>query len=436
MKKSNYLIGIIAATALFACNEAELTDIREKTEENVKEIETVEDDLRAKEEDIFNAPRTRRKEIALDEGQKVINEKLNTFSWDLFTKTFDNKKETNLLLSPYSLTQNLLMLSNGLRGQSLEEIKLAFGLSEFEMEELNRYVLQMNQGLEEADSRTRYRTDNSVWYRNDLTIQPEFTETAGQYYKAELFPAALNTQTLDSINNWTYQKTFGRIKDFLSTISPAAQSVMVNTVYFRGQWFNKLSEKHVRDGVFRNESGTEEMAKLVMYHGESNYSETSAYQATSRGFGNKAYAMDFILPKEGVQPSAALTQYIQDANPNMYTRYVKLDFPRFKSGTKMGLNEILKTVGITQLFQPESQYDFCIFNEPSFIGIIQQETSISVSEKGVEAAAATANVPKIDAGETTPPDTVYMKLERPFFYTIRETSTNTPLFIGYQGSVK
>ena len=87
MKKSNYLMGIIAASALFACSEVELTDIREKTEENVKEIETVEDDLRAKEEDIFNAPRTRRKEIALDEGQKVINEKLNTFAWNLFTKT-------------------------------------------------------------------------------------------------------------------------------------------------------------------------------------------------------------------------------------------------------------------------------------------------------------------------------------------------------------
>ena len=63
---------------------------------------------------------------------------MNTFSWRLFTKTFENKKETNLLLSPFSLTQNLMMLSNGLRGNTLEEIKLVFGVSEFEMEELNR----------------------------------------------------------------------------------------------------------------------------------------------------------------------------------------------------------------------------------------------------------------------------------------------------------
>ena len=431
MKKKYLFATFFALSLLAACDSENEIQPAEKEEQQ----ETT-DSLWLQEEDIYSNPYSRSKKIDLDESQKNISNQMNAFSWELFTKSFDNKKETNLLLSPYSLTQNLLMLSNGLRGNTLEEIKLAFGLSEFEMEELNRYVLQMNQGLEEADSRTRYRTDNSVWYRNDLTIQPEFTETTGQYYKAELFPAALNTQTLDSINNWTYQKTFGRIKDFLSTISPAAQSVMVNTVYFRGQWFNKLSEKHVRDGVFRNESGTEETAKLVMYHARSGYAENSAYQATTRGLGNKAYAMDFILPKEGVKPEKALKQYIQDANPGMYNRYVKLDFPRFESGTKIKLNEVLRTVGITHLFQPENQYDFCIFNEPSFIGIIQQETSISVSEKGVEAAAATANVPKIDAGETTPPDTVYMKLERPFFYTIRETSTNTPLFIGYQGSVK
>ena len=433
MKKIYIFTVLFAMSLLVACDSE--NDI--KPAEKKEQQQETKDSLWLQEEDIYSNPRSRRKKIALDESQKNISNQMNVFSWELFAKAFEKKRYANLLLSPYSLTQNLLMLSNGLRGNTLEEIKLAFGVSDFEMEELNRYVLQMNNGLEEADSRTRYRTDNSVWYRNDLTIQPEFTETVAQYYKAELFPAALNTQTLDSINSWTYQKTYGRIKDFLSSIDPDAQSVMVNTVYFRGQWYNKLSEKHVRDGVFRNESGTEETTKLVMYHGESNYSETSAYQATSRGFGNMAYAMDFILPKEGVQPGAALTQYIQDANPNMYTRYVKLDFPRFESGSKMMLNEILKAMGISNLFQPKDPSDFCLFEDPSFIDVIQQETSISVSEKGVEAAAATANVLYTESGEeTTPPDTVYMKLERPFFYTIRETSTNTPLFIGYQGSVK
>lgn len=432
MKKSNYLMGIIAASALFACSEVELTDIREKTEETVKEIETVEDDLRAKEEDIFNAPRTRRKEIALDEGQKVINEKLNTFSWDLFTKTFDNKKETNLLLSPFSLTQNLMMLSNGLRGQSLEEIKLAFGLSEFEMEDMNRYSLQLNKGLEEADSRTKYRTDNSIWYRNDMIIQPDFAENVSQYYHAEAFPAAMNAETLDSINNWAYQRTYGRIKDFLPSLSPGMASVLINTVYFRGLWHYETSDIKYR--IFHNENGEEENVKFAKLDAKSYYSENSLYQAACEFLGNRAFAMDFILPKEGVNPTEALRQYINDGVPS-WIKILKLDYPLFESESKMSLGDLLRHMGINGIYNPQNTSDMQLFNKPTFVSSVIQQTSIAVSEKGVEAAAGTINIPGTEGYEPQP-DTVFVTLERPFFYTIRETSTNTPLFIGYQGSVK
>ena len=432
MKKSNYLMGIIAASALFACSEVELTDIREKTEETVKEIETVEDDLRAKEEDIFNAPRTRRKEIALDEGQKVINEKLNTFAWDLFTKTFDNKKETNLLLSPFSLTQNLMMLSNGLRGQSLEEIKLAFGLSEFEMEDMNRYSLQLNKGLEEADSRTKYRTDNSIWYRNDMIIQPDFAENVSQYYHAEAFPAAMNAETLDSINNWAYQRTYGRIKDFLPSLSPGMASVLINTVYFRGLWHYETSDIKYR--IFHNENGEEENVKFAKLDAKSYYSENSLYQAACEFLGNRAFAMDFILPKEGVNPTEALRQYINDGVPS-WIKILKLDYPLFESESKMSLGDLLRHMGINGIYNPQNTSDMQLFNKPTFVSSVIQQTSIAVSEKGVEAAAGTINIPGTEGYEPQP-DTVFVTLERPFFYTIRETSTNTPLFIGYQGSVK
>ena len=432
MRKSNYLMGIIAATTLFACSEVELTDIREKTEENVKEIETVEDDLRAKEEDIFNAPRTRRKEIALDEGQKVINEKLNTFSWDLFTKTFDNKKGTNLLLSPFSLTQNLMMLSNGLRGQSLEEIKLAFGLSEFEMEDMNRYSLQLNKGLEEADSRTKYRTDNSIWYRNDLSMQPDFAENVSQYYHAETFPAAMNEETLDSINNWAYQRTYGRIKDFLPSLSPSMASVLINTVYFRGLWYYETSDIKYR--IFHNENGEEENVKFAKLDAKSYYSENSLYQAACEFLGNRAFAMDFILPKEGVSPTEALRQYINDGVPS-WIKILKLDYPLFESESKMSLDDLLHNMGINGIYNPQNTSDMQLFNKPTFVSSVIQQTSIAVSEKGVEAAAGTINVGATEGYEPQP-DTVFVTLDRPFFYTIRETSTNTPLFIGYQGSIK
>ena len=432
MRKIYLLASFFALSLLGACDSEELIQPIEKEDGKQEEQQETVDSLWQEEEDIFNAPRTRRKEIALDEGQKVINEKLNTFSWDLFTKTFDNKKETNLLLSPFSLTQNLMMLSNGLRGQSLEEIKLAFGLSEFEMEDMNRYSLQLNKGLEEADSRTKYRTDNSIWYRNDMIIQPDFAENVSQYYHAETFPAAMNEETLDSINNWAYQRTYGRIKDFLPSLSPSMASVLINTVYFRGLWYYETSD--IKYLIFHNENGKEETVKFAKLGGRSLYSENSMYQAACEFLGNRAFAMDFILPKEGTDPTSALKQYIEDGVPHLF-RVLKLDYPLFESESKMSLDDLLHHMGINSIYNPQNVMDMQLFNKPTFVSSVIQQTNISVSEKGVEAAGGTINIPGTEGYEPQP-DTVFVTLDRPFFYTIRETSTNTPLFIGYQGSVK
>lgn len=432
MRKIYLLASFFALSLLGACDSEEPLQPIEKEDGKQEEQQETVDSLWQEEEDIFNAPRTRRKEIALDEGQKVINEKLNTFSWDLFTKTFDNKKETNLLLSPFSLTQNLMMLSNGLRGQSLEEIKLAFGLSEFEMEDMNRYSLQLNKGLEEADSRTKYRTDNSIWYRNDMIIQPDFADNVSQYYHAETFPAAMNEETLDSINNWAYQRTYGRIKDFLPSLSPGMASVLINTVYFRGLWYYETSDIKYR--IFHNENGKEETVKFAKLGGRSLYSENSMYQAACEFLGNRAFAMDFILPKEGTDPTSALKQYIEDGVPHLF-RVLKLDYPLFESESKMSLDDLLHHMGINSIYNPQNVMDMQLFNKPTFVSSVIQQTNISVSEKGVEAAGGTINIPGTEGYEPQP-DTVFVTLNRPFFYTIRETSTNTPLFIGYQGSVK
>ena len=103
----------------------------------------------------------------------------------------------------------------------------------------------------------------------------------------------------------------------------------------------------------------------------------------------------------------------------------------------MNLNELLQSLGINRLFDCTSPEEICLFDCPVFVSSVIQKTSISVDEKGTEAAAGTYEMFDLTySGEEQKPKIVEMVLNRPFFYTIRETSTNTPLFIGYQGSVK
>lgn len=437
MKKSNYLMGIIAASALFACSEVELTDIREKTEENVKEIEIVEDDIRVREENIFNAEYTTRKDIVLDTQNSTIHNRFNDFSWNTFSEIFSKKKDANILVSPLSLNQNIMMLSNGLKGETREEILKAFGISDFSLEEINFYILQLNEGLNGADSRTKYRTNNAIWHDNSMSVQQEFKENISGVYNTEIFPAMMNTQTLDSINAWASEKTFGRIKNMVENWGPNTVAIMMNTVYFRGLWTEELPDKQINDGNFTNENGETEQARMVSYPKESLYAEGETYQTTVRHFGNEAFAMDFILPKEGVSAFDALIEFMTTKGYGSEYKQVHLKFPIFEAVSEMNLNELLQSLGINRLFSCTSPEEICLFDSPVFVSSVIQKTSISVDEKGTEAAACTQiSFDVTYNGEEQKPKIVEMVLNRPFFYTIRETSTNTPLFIGYQGSVK
>ena len=430
-------MGIIAATALFACSEAELTDIREKTEENVKEIETVEDDIRVREENIFNAEYTTRKDIVLDTQNNTIHNHFNDFSWNTFSKIFSNKEDANLLFSPLSLNQNIMMLSNGLKGETREEILKAFGISDFSLEEINSYILQLNEGLNGADSRTKYRTNNAIWHANSMSVQQEFKENISEVYETDIFPAMMNNQTLDSINAWANEKTFGRIKNMVKNLGPNTVAIMMNTVYFRGLWTEELPDKQTNDGEFINENGETEQTRMVWYPKYALYAEGNTYQTTVRHFGNEAFAMDFILPKEGVSAFDALIEFMTTKGYGSEYKQVHLKFPIFEAVSEMNLNELLQSLGINRLFSCTSPEEICLFDSPVFVSSVIQKTSISVDEKGTEAAACTQiSFDVTYNGEEQKPKIVEMVLNRPFFYTIRETSTNTPLFIGYQGSVK
>lgn len=436
MKMKLYLALVIVSLCC-ACNTEDTIDPKPNTgnEVNTEKPTDTLDIRRPEEEDIFNSEYTFKENITLGKTQQAISNRVNDFSWNVFSRAFAEKEDANLLVSPLSLTQNIMMLGNGLKGNTLEEVKTALGVSDFDMKEINSYVLQLNTGLDSVDSRTKYRTDNAIWHGNWMTVQPEFKENISGFYKTDIFPSNMDDQTLDSINQWAFEKTYGRIERMVDALNGSA-AVMMNTIYFRGLWKDDLSETCVNSGEFRNENGNTEQVKMVSYHKRSPYFEGQTYQTTCRYFGNEAFAMDFILPKKGVTAQEALAEFVKTKKYAEKEIVVNLDFPVFDSASRMELQELLMSLGVMGIFGESAFNGVCLFSEPVFVSKVIQKTSISVNEKGTEAAAGTYEMLDGDNPGGEKPQTVEMKLERPFFYTIRETSTNTPLFIGYQGSVK
>ena len=167
---------------------------------------------------------------------------------------------------------------------------------------------------------------------------------------------------------------------------------------------------------------------------DTQYYEDDNVQMASKPFGRGAYSMYFILPREGVAMDKAAAEFA--ANFALWCdkgerHEVDLSLPRFKSDYGTSLKQTLQALGIEKAFSPSLAEFKGISKEDVYIGNVLQKTFIKVDEEGAEAAAVTSVM--LEATAVGPPITKKMKIDRPFFYAIRENSSGNILFIGKNG---
>jgi serine protease inhibitor len=109
-----------------------------------------------------------------------------------------------------------------------------------------------------------------------------------------------------------------------------------------------------------------------------------------------------------------------------------LKLPRFKVEWEANLNNALKALGMADAFNERA--DFSLIAEPIsgnrlHISEVKQKATCEVNEEGTVAAAATS----IGVGLTSiqqPRERFDMKVDRPFFFAIRDALSGVVLFMG------
>ena len=119
----------------------------------------------------------------------------------------------------------------------------------------------------------------------------------------------------------------------------------------------------------------------------------------------------------------------------MYGMTVDVKLPKFKIESEMDLNNVLKALGATTMFNKNA--DFSLMTKDAmqlFVDLIKQKATIEVSEEGTEASAVTINMMFTSTGEGGEVEIPQFYANRPFIYLIQEASSGAIFFIGtYQG---
>ena len=350
------------------------------------------------------------------------------------------KQQTNAVISPVSLITALSMTANGAKNQTLFEIEKVLG------DELNN--LNRNYSKHSIDG-NGIKTANSIWIKNspELKIKQRFIEINKKHYGAEIFKEEFDGSTLKNINGWISDNTDGLIKNALEELPADAVMYLINTVLFNAEWKNKFnSDQVIENQDFYTENGKKQKVSMLsdeMDANEYNYFKLGKTQGIIKEYTN-GYSFAALLPDEGVNISEALDSFT--GNQLSYTLAKKANNTNYKNGVFLLLTKIPKfefncsfkfvdtliNLGMPLAFNP-NKADFSGIadtkEKPLFISEVYHNTSISFTENGTKAGAATVVEMKFGSARI-PENTKTLYFNRPFIYIIFKSDTATPLFVG------
>lgn len=356
----------------------------------------------------------------------ILNKNKKSFAWEL------NKlmpKDKNYMFSPLSIKMALSMAAVGADGKTKEEI-----LKTLNIDDLNDYM-ELSQKLIKdysENDRVSLSIANSIWLNDDYYPGANFAESYEKAIK-EYFDGTSNKvnnkDAVEKINSWVDEKSKGKIKEIIEDSDFLAY--LVNAIYFKGEWAIQFKEEATKPDDFTDKNGIITEIDFMNIEDYYSYYGDDSLQIIKLPYKDGKTSMYIALSDLN---DLDFTNYIN----KMERRKVALSFPKFKTELSIGLNSVLKDLGIREAFNPDKanlKPMFIDINENPFISDVIHKTFIEVDENGTEAAAVTAVGIKLTSLPIME-EPVIFKADKPFTYFIYDEENNEILFMGKQAFAK
>lgn len=368
----------------------------------------------------------------LSQAEEKLVSAGNNFSFALFKTVSAATPQSNIFISPLSASMALGMTLNGAAGSTYDSMRVALQMEGISQEEINAGYKALLTLLRDLDPATTLEVANSVWHDQSFPFEASFLNSARTWFDAEVRGLNFGDKpaSLAAINGWVDQRTNGKIKEVLKTISDDEVMFLINAIYFNGDWEKKFDRADTRDAPFQAIDGTSAPVPLMYQTSQMRYLATPQYQAVDLSYGNSAFTMTVLLPHSGHsvnELAASLTPSSwSQLTSALAPREIELFLPKFKLSWERQLEDDLTALGMGIAFR-EGVANFTRMSslgQDMFITQVKQKAYVDVHEEGTEAAAVTV----VGVGVTSGPPTV--RVDRPFIFAIRERFSGTILFIG------
>ena len=357
-----------------------------------------------------------------------------SFDYDMLKEANKNYKNSNYLISPYSMKIAISMVRDGANGDTRSQIEKMIG----------------NDNIELLNSKERISTANSLFVKDEYKdrISDSYYDNIKNKYDGEIIYD--NFLSPDAMNKWIYEKTYEMIKDPIKQVDPKMVIGIINALAIDVEWEQQFECSNTYSVEFRKSNGEKFETEMMhnTYNQKVKYFKTSdesgvilpyrAYDEEGKEDDN-GISLEFI----GILPNGDLNNYIENFNEKILSKIdnnakeptdkkeLNLALPRFEYEFNFGsFKDSLINLGMKDAFLP-GYADFSNIAEESelYISDAIHDTYIKLGETGTKAAAVTAFIFK-DNAVMEEKKKVNITFDKPFMYIIRDKKSKNILFIG------
>lgn len=355
----------------------------------------------------------------------------NEFGFRLYHRLAPERAGYNVFASPLSVSLALELAALGSAGQTSRAMSATLGLGSIPPARLRYLAAALLTGLRSYDPRVQLSVANSLWSNTGVPIQPSFVNQAQRSFGARLTTLPFTEPaSLQTINGWVSCATHGKITSILPSLDPSAVMILVNALYFHGDWSAPFSKADTYRQPFHAETAIRDMPFMhnTLFLP---YLATRNFQAVSLPYGRGRYSMVVVLPR----PTMPLTQVEGDLSTRSWRGWmaglkgteVKLSLPRFTIRNSFDLTATLGTLGMRPALAAGADFSrMCV--RGCHISSVVHKTYLQVNEQGTTAAAVTAI--SLSGGGLPPKHIEQMNVDRPFLLGLRDRVTGSILFFG------
>ena len=365
----------------------------------------------------------------------------NDFGLNLLRRLYAEREDerANVFISPLSVSMSLGMLLNGAGGETFNAMGNALGLNGLMVAEANEAYKALTDLLVHLDPSVEFRVANNSWLEEGFRIRRDYRSRLEEAFDAQIENVRFEEPDMaGAINGWVGETTEGRIRNLVTPEEFAGLvALLVNTVYFKGEWTDPFDPAQTATVEFRRADGSTVSVPLMgqaldaRVGGGEDYGED--FVAVDLPYGGGAFSMMVVVPigdatlAELVQGmDGARWQELVDALRGEARTEVRL--PRFELTYEKVLNDVLKAMGMEVAFDASrADFSWMLGNAGlvvrPHIGWVKQKNFMRIDEEGTETAAATGTAFATSGNPV-------LQADRPFLFAIRERLYGTILFVG------